>query len=312
MRGRQYLSNQAGGVFFFGNIHGTQTIHEGHHMYETDIERMVQVASKKVAYQQSSPLGYVMLSVLAGVYLGFGITLICSVGAPFAAEGSAAVKLVMGAAFGIALTLVIFAGSELFTGNSMVCTIGGLSKEITWTQVGQIFFWSFLGNMIGSFGIAWLIVQSGVLSKTPQVDLLMNVASMKMSLSVWELFIRGILCNWLVCLAVWMSARTTNDAAKVMLIFWCLLAFVGSGFEHSIANQSIFSMALLLPHGLDITLYGFLWNQVWVGLGNLVGGAVFVGGAYWVTSRVPVTATPVPRRNCPSVPSTFETDGVRG
>jgi len=281
-------------------------------MYETDIERMAQVASTKVAYQQSSPFGYVMLSVLAGVYLGFGITLIFSVGAPFAAEGSGAVKLVMGAAFGIALTLVIFAGSELFTGNNMVCTIGGLSKVITWNQVGQIFFWSFLGNMIGSLGIAWLIVQSGVLSKTPHVDLLINVASMKMSLSGWELFIRGILCNWLVCLAVWMSARTTNDAAKVMLIFWCLLAFVGSGFEHSIANQSIFSMALLLPHGHDITLYGFLWNQVWVGLGNLVGGAVCVGGAYWVTSRVPLPVTPVPIMTCPPVPSTFESDGVRG
>ena len=77
-------------------------------------------------YQQTSPLGYMVLAILAGVYLGFGITLIFSVGAPFAAEGSAAVKLVMGASFGIALTLIIFAGAELFTGNNMICTIGAL------------------------------------------------------------------------------------------------------------------------------------------------------------------------------------------
>ena len=255
-------------------------------MYKTDVERMVQTASGKVGYFQCAPFGYVLLSILAGVYLGFGITLIFSVGAPFAAEGSAAVKLVMGASFGIALTLVMFAGSELFTGNTMVCTIGGLAKTISWTQVGHILFWSFVGNLIGSFGIAWLIVQSGVLANAPQADLLMKVTSMKMSLSGWELLIRGILCNWLVCVAVWTAARITNETAKMLLIFWCLFAFVGSGFEHSIANQSIMSVALLLPHGADISFLGFVWNQIFVVLGNVIGGAVFVGAAYWLTSRV--------------------------
>ena len=253
-------------------------------MHKVDLERMVQSAKKKVEFQQTSPLGYVILSILAGVYLGFGITLIFSVGAPFAAEGSAAVKLIMGASFGIALTLVIFAGSELFTGNNMVCTIGALSKGISWPQLSQIFIWSFLGNLAGSLGISWLVAQSGVLGHAPQVDLLMKVARMKMSLPAWELFVRGILCNWLVCLAVWMAMRTANEAAKILLIFWCLFAFVGSGFEHSIANQSVLGLALFLPHGADISWIGFVWNQVWVVLGNVVGGAVFMGGAYWLTS----------------------------
>ena len=252
-------------------------------MHTIDLERMVQSAKKKVEFQQTSPLGYVILSILAGVYLGFGITLIFSVGAPFAAEGSAAVKLIMGASFGIALTLVMFAGSELFTGNNMVCTVGALSKGISWPQLSQIFVWSFFGNLAGSLGISWLVAQSGVLGHAPQVDLLMKVAGMKMSLPAWELFVRGILCNWLVCLAVWMAMRTTNEAAKMMLIFWCLFAFVGSGFEHSIANQSVLGMALFLPHGVDISWVGFVWNQVWVVLGNVVGGAVFMGGAYWLT-----------------------------
>ncbi|WP_447971718.1 formate/nitrite transporter family protein [Nitrospira sp. M1] len=280
-------------------------------MHKVDIERMVELARKKVAYQQASPLGYVILSVLAGIYLGFGITLIFSVGASFAAAESASVKLVMGASFGIALTLVIFAGSELFTGNTMVCSIGVLSKGISWSQVGHIFLWSFLGNLIGSFGIAWLIVQSGVVSKPPQVDLLMNVTSAKILLTGWELFVRGVLCNWLVCLAVWMSSRITNDTAKILLIFWCLFAFVASGFEHSIANQSIFSMALLLPHEYDITLLKFFWNQAYVGLGNIVGGFVFVGGAYWLTSRVSLVTTSASTLNGPTKPSAFESEGVR-
>nr|MBA3967109.1 formate/nitrite transporter family protein [Nitrospirales bacterium] len=182
--------------------------------------------------------------------------------------------------------LVIFAGSELFTGNNMVCALGALAKAITMKQVGQIFFWSFVGNLAGSLGLAWLVAQSGVVGQAPQSDLLLKVAALKMNLPMWELFIRGILCNWLVCLAVWTAARTTNDAAKIMLIFWCLFAFIGSGFEHSIANQSLLGIALFLPHGPDISWTGFLWNQMWVVSGNIVGGVVFMGGAYWIISPV--------------------------
>ncbi|MDA0739693.1 MAG: formate/nitrite transporter family protein [Nitrospirae bacterium] len=253
-------------------------------MYIEDLKRMAEVSRKKVEYFLNAPGGYFLLSALAGIYLGLGICLIFSVGAPFAAEGSAALKLVMGVSFGVALTLVIFAGSELFTGNNMVCTIGALARAITWKHVGWIFLWSFIGNLVGSLLVAWMIVQSGVMSKAPQMDLLMKVAAMKMSASAWELFIRGILCNVLVCLAVWMAARTKNEAAKIMLIFWCLFAFIGSGFEHSIANQSLLGMALFLPHGEAISWMGFAWNQVFVGLGNIVGGAVLVGGAYWLSS----------------------------
>ena len=257
-------------------------------MHGSDIERMVHTSIKKVNYQESSPGGYLLLSALAGVYLGLGICLIFSIGGPLAAQGAAALKLVMGASFGIALTLVIFAGSELFTGNNMVCTIGAMSRQISWSNLSQIFLWSFLGNLVGSLGFSWLVAQSGVLTNAPQIDLLTKVAGIKMSLPAWELFVRGILCNWLVCLAVWMAMRTTNEAAKIMLIFWCLFAFVGSGFEHSIANQSVLGIALFLPHGAEITWAGFAWNQIWVVLGNVVGGAVFMGGAYWLTGPIPM------------------------
>jgi nitrite transporter len=260
-------------------------------MYTVDVERMVEMAKKKVEYLRTNPMGYFILSAMAGIYLGFGICLIFSVGAPFWADGSAGLKLVMGATFGIALTLVIFAGSELFTGNNMVCAIGSMARAITMKQMGMIFFYSFVGNLLGSLGVAWLIAQAGVVGQAPHNELLLKVASIKMNGPAWELFIRGILCNWLVCLAVWMAARTTNDAAKIMLIFWCLFAFVGSGFEHSIANQSILGIALFLPHGSDVTWLGLAWNQFWVVLGNVVGGAVFVGGAYWLSSPVRVQSS---------------------
>ena len=254
-------------------------------MVRGEIERVAAQAQAKADYLERAPSGYLILSVLAGAYLAFGITLIYCVGAPFAADGAAAQKLVMGCAFGVALTLVIFAGSELFTGNNMVCAIGALNESITWKMLGRIWGVSLIGNLAGSLGLAWLIAQSGVLSHAPQSDLLFKSVSAKMSLSGWELFTRGILCNWLVCLAVWMAGRTTSDAAKLLLIFWCLFAFVGSGFEHSIANQSLLGMALFLPHPDSITWNGFLWNQTWVIAGNVIGGSVFVGGLYWMVGR---------------------------
>jgi nitrite transporter NirC len=123
---------------------------------------MSDVSRKKVDYLLHSPGGYFILSALAGIYLGFGVC----------------------------LTLVIFAGSELFTGNTMVCTIGAFSRVIAWKYVGWIFVWSFLGNLVGSLAVAWLAAQSGVVAQAPQMDLFLNVAEVKMSVPAWELFSR--------------------------------------------------------------------------------------------------------------------------
>ncbi len=257
-------------------------------MHTNDHERIATSARQKVSSVETSLFRYLVLSALAGAYVGFGIALIFSLGGPLASAGSPLVKLVMGASFGIALTLVIFAGSELFTGNNMTGVIGGLSGRLTWAEVAKINWWSWVGNLVGSLVLAWLVVQSGVFSKGTQAELIGSVAAMKMSLPAWELFLRGLLCNWLVCLAVWTAGRTANDAAKIMLIFWCLFAFIAIGFEHSVANQSFLGMALFLPHGPTITWGGYWYNQLYVVLGNMLGGGLFVGGLYWfVNSPVP-------------------------
>jgi len=148
--------------------------------------------------------------------------------------------------------------------------------------------------LIGSLAVAWMVIQSGVVSSAPQAALIQKVAVIKMALPAWELFLRGVLCNWLVCLAVWTASRTTSEAAKILLIFWCLFAFIGSGFEHSIANQSLLGLALFLPHEAGVSWAGFAWNQTWVILGNVVGGGVFVGGLYWIASPVRRTRVFVP------------------
>lgn len=258
-------------------------------MFGNELEKLTGAAESKIRYMQKSPLSYLLLSALAGIYLGFGIILIFSVGGPIAADGGGAyLKLIMGVCFGIALTLVIFAGSELFTGNNMVFAVGKLNNRVGLKPVLQLFAICFVGNFLGSLFLAWLVVESGSLT-TGAEELILKISAMKMGLGAKEAFIRGILCNWLVCLAVWISNRTQSESAKLIIIFWCLFAFIASGFEHSIANQTLLSIAMLLPHGAEISLMGFAHNQLFVTLGNMVGGGLMVGMVYWLASQSPAS-----------------------
>jgi nitrite transporter NirC len=261
------------------------------------IATVAATAEKKSALLAESLLRYLILSVLAGAYVGLGIALIFAIGAPLAAANSPFLKVVMGASFGVALTLVVFAGSELFTGNALVMTVGALTGAARWAQLGRLWAWSYVGNLLGALGLAFLIAQSGALAMEPQRSFVESVAAAKMQLPFEAAFARGILANWLVCLAVWCAARTSNDVAKLGLIFWCLFAFIGAGFEHSIANMTLLAIALFQPHSEAISWAGYVQNLLPVTLGNIVGGAFFVGGLYWLSApvrRLVPQASPAP------------------
>jgi nitrite transporter len=113
----------------------------------------------------------------------------------------------------------------------------------------------------------------------------MEVAGNKMNAGIVPLLARAALCNWLVCLALWMSARAKEDTAKCIVIFWCLFAFIARGFEHSVANMTLLLAALAGEHPANVSIMGLGHNLLWVTLGNLAGGGLFVGGAYWVISK---------------------------
>jgi nitrite transporter NirC len=245
------------------------------------IKTVIGSARTKADLLAKSPLQYLVLSALAGAYIGFGIILILSIGAPLAAAGSPAVKVVMGASFGVALALVIFAGSELFTGNNMVMTIGSLSGEVPWARTLGVWAASWAGNLAGSLLLAFAALKSGLIGKAPFKDFLASAALAKMSAPFGELFYRGLLCNVLVCLAVWTALRAKDDMAKLAMIFWCLFAFIGAGFEHSVANMTLLGMSLLGPHDPRLGWGGFVHNLVPVTLGNIVGGAVVIGASYY-------------------------------
>ncbi|MDO7905640.1 formate/nitrite transporter family protein [Paenibacillus sp. JX-17] len=256
-------------------------------MFTESVQGIIEAAVKKKEKMYESMVRYFASAMLAGAYVGIGIILIFSIGAPLAAAHSPLQQTLMGAAFGIALTLVIFAGSELFTGNNMFFTMSTLSKRTTAKDLSINWVLVFFGNLLGAVVLSLLVLGTGLFDKAGADHLIFKAAAAKMSMPVYMLFFRGILCNWLVCLAIWMSSRAKEDIAKLVLIWWCLFAFITSGYEHSVANMTLLTTALLLPgHPATVTMGGWLHNMIPVTLGNIVGGAVFVGMAYWFISPV--------------------------
>ena len=250
-------------------------------MYSDTINHFAKVAKVKADLLKNNPLSFFIGALMAGAYLGMGIVLVFTV----AGQLDPSVRpMVMGMSFGLALTLVIFAGSELFTGHTMYMTIGWLKETVSSSEVFKAWGASWSGNLMGAmlFGIMVAIGHGALYNESS--DLLNAVASAKMNKGPVQLFFLAILCNWLVCLAIWTAARTENDAAKCILIFWCLYAFFASGFEHSVANMAVFSMALLGDHPDSVSLFGMFYNLFFVTLGNIVSGSVFMAIGYWAAS----------------------------
>ena len=243
---------------------------------------------------------YLLSSALAGAYVGVAVVVLVSVAGPLAASGSAATKLVQGAVFGVALTLVVFAGAELFTGNVMYMLQGLQARTVGVAGLAAVWVASLVGNLIGSLGFAAMVDAGGTLAMgttgdrpAPGEALVAAIVEAKDAATGPQLFWRSVLCNLLVCLALWKAGRTRSDAAKLVVLWWALLAFIASGFEHSVANMTVFGLGIFEGSAS----WGALWrNLAWTVPGNIVGGGILVGLAYgWIgRPAFPVTAAPEP------------------
>jgi nitrite transporter NirC len=243
---------------------------------------LVVQAATKAQQVKSSFLRYVWLSALAGAFVGIAVVLLISVSAPLVATNSPAAKLVQAAVFGIALTLVVFAGAELFTGNAMVMLQGVVARRTRISELVAVWVASLVGNFVGSVGLAAVVHGGGTLSGGPGAALVAAATKAKDAAAGPQLFWRALLCNMLVCLALWMAARTKSDGAKLVVLWWALLAFIGSGFEHSIANMTLFSLGIF-EHSATWSM--LLRNLAWTVPGNIVGGGVVIGAGYaWLGS----------------------------
>ena len=251
-------------------------------MFQEEFQVAADGAKTKIGFLKKNPVGYFLLSMLAGAYIGLGVLLTNSIGAQL--DGAVYTKLVMGLSFGVALSLVVMAGAELFTGNNLVMAAGLLRRQVTPGEALLLWIVCWVGNLCGAFLLGTVYVLTG-LGSGAVGEFMTSAALAKISPGPIALLARGALCNMLVCLAVWCGFRAKSDAGKLLMIFWCLFAFVTTGFEHSIANMTLFSETLLNPAGAGVTVGGCLYNLLFVSLGNMLGGIVFVALPYAAAAK---------------------------
>ena len=257
----------------------------------SEVARRVQTVG--VAKAQMAFLPLAMLGMLAGAFIGLGSMLFVIVKAD-TSLGFAASQLVGGLAFSLGLLLVVVAGAELFTGNNLLA-MAWADKKISSRQVLRNWVIVCVANFAGAVGLAVLVYLSGHTGMAGGRigDAVVRIALMKQALPWHEAFVRGVLCNVLVCLAVWMAMAGRSVVDKAVAVIFPISAFVAAGFEHSIANMYLMPLAMLVQTGapgveaggLAVTATGMMTNLAWVIVGNLVGGSVLVGLTYQVIYR---------------------------
>ena len=283
-------------VVFFGSRKGGRFCVQNGYLSPAEIaEYVVSVGQSKAELSISKQL---VLGILAGAFIAFAsqgsneaIHTIKSVGLG---------KSLAGALFATGLILVVVAGGELFTGNSLM-VMALAERRITLRALLRSWIVVYLGNLIGSVLVAYLVLKTGQLKYTEGLlgGFTIKIAASKTGLIFRKAFIMGILCNWLVCLAVGMAYGAKDVAGKVLAIFFPIWLFVTSGFEHSVANMYYIPAGIMAKADplfmdkaleLGVTLQQmealnwrsmFLANLLPVTLGNILGGTLFVGLAYW-------------------------------
>ena len=203
-------------------------------------------------------------------------------GAPIGLE-----KFVFGAVFPVGLIIVVLAGSELFTGNVMFMTLGVLDGNATVGGLAKNWVISWIFNFVGALFVAYVLAfMGGIVPADPTNAIAAKaiaVSEGKVKLDFLTAMIRGIGCNWLVCLAVWLANASDDIIGKIVGIWFPIMAFVCIGFEHSVANM------FFIPLGMFLGAEGVNWgtiiinNLIPVTIGNIIGGAVFVACIYWFT-----------------------------
>lgn len=239
------------------------------------------------------------LAVRGGAFIGLGAMIATVVGTGGSVLPYGVNKLLMGLVFSLGLILIIIGGAELFTGNALM-VIAVLDKKISLGKMLRNWGIVYLGNFIGGLILASLIflTRQYTFSHGELGLLALNIAEAKVSLAFWQALALGIMCNILVCLAIWMSFSARTTTGKILAIIPPITAFVAAGFEHSVANMYYMPIALLIKYFgspdffsevgktaadfSNLTIKNFLvTNLLPVTIGNIIGGGLIIGGVYW-------------------------------
>ena len=254
-------------------------------MYESDIEAVSTIAKNKANFMDKNLLGFFLMSMMAGLYIGLGSLLMGVLGGIFTAAGAYSIRLINGLVFSAGLCIVTTAGAELFTGSNLVMSIGGFTKSVPWAKVIKYWAICWVGNLAGSVLTAVIFNLTDISVSGDIGAFFGTTAAAKMAGTPLNLFTKAIFCNICVCIAIWCGVRLKTECAKLMLCIACVVVFVTCGFEHSVANMTFLTIGLLNPNGAVVSLGGLVYNLVIVTLGNMVGGVVFVALPYYLTGR---------------------------
>lgn len=256
--------------------------------------KAVESGEAKVRLLTHQPARYLLRSILAGLYLSLVVMVFWALqqglsSTPFG-------KVIASAFFGVGLSVIVFTQSELFTSNCFYLAISSHAERTSWKQACTIWGTSWIGNLVRAVGLGLVFRQAGVLATLAEDHALYLGALHKAHQSASALFWKGVLANWIVCLAVWMALRLKEEIAKITAIILVVFTFLYLGFEHSIANMGTFVFALL-GRG-TLTSVDAARNLLFSTAGNLVGGAVLVGWVYGVLGRVRTPAAETTNSSC--------------
>ena len=242
-------------------------------MLTKDVEILAGAAAGKASVCSNNPGKFFIRSVMAGFFIVVA-TILSNVSAAVLYSTYPQFGRLLGAfLFSIAIILIVFIGGELFTGNNMTMAMGAYNGSCSWKDVLKVWIVSYIGNFVGAFILSAIFVGSGA-SRQILIEYYNSFIDAKLAAAPMQLFLRGVLCNFMVCLAVLTGTRMKSESGKLIVMFCVIMAFVVSGFEHCIANMGTFSIAYLLYGGLDMALVAK--SMFFVTLGNIVGGAVLL------------------------------------
>jgi formate/nitrite transporter len=231
---------------------------------------------------------------LAGAYIAFGGLLAITVTAGLDPKVWGGLSTFFsGAVFSLGLILVVIAGSELLTGNMALVPLAAMRGRASFADIAHNFGFVLIGNLLGALFVAYFLAdQTGLLSVDPSLTKLASTAHKKaIEETEWQIFLRAVGCNWLVCLAVWMAFAAEDIAGKILAIFFPIMAFVAMGFDHVVANMFFLPAAIF--SGVDgISWWDAIHNWIFAFVGNLVGATIFVAGAYYYLYAKPEEQSP--------------------
>lgn len=245
-------------------------------MYTSDIDLIAKMSQKKAKAASDNVGKYVGRGVITGFYIMVAIILSYTTGAILYPKYPEVSKVIVAATFCFAIAMIVFFSGELFTGNNFVMCVGLFKKKVTIGTTLKIWVLTFVANSIGLIIFAYIFIKSGASLGVIQ-PYIESVAYAKLDLSPTQMVLRGILCNFSVCLAYLSGLKMKTESGKLAMMFFAVFAFIIAGFEHSIANVGVFSVAYFalgsLPMGLVFK------NLFFVVIGNIIGGGLLLGGS---------------------------------